>query len=32
MFSVGQNVLYGTNGVCVVNDITEKKVGKVSME
>ena len=32
MFSVGQNVLYGTNGVCVVNDITKKKVGKVSME
>ena len=32
MFSVGQNVLYGTNGVCVVDDITEKKVGKVSME
>lgn len=32
MFSVGQNVLYGTNGVCVVNDITEKKIGKVSME
>lgn len=32
MFSVGQNVLYGSNGVCVVNDITEKKVGKVSME
>ena len=32
MFSVGQNVLYGTNGVCVVNDIIEKKVGKVSME
>ena len=32
MFSVGQNVLYGTNGVCVVEDITEKKVGKVSME
>ena len=32
MFSVGQNVLYGTNGVCVVEDITEKQVGKVSME
>ncbi len=32
MFSVGQNVLYGTNGVCVINDITEKKVGKISME
>lgn len=32
MFSVGQNVLYGTNGVCVVDDITEKKIGKVSME
>ncbi len=32
MFSVGQNVLYGTNGVCVVEDITEKKVGKISME
>lgn len=32
MFSVGQYVLYGTNGVCVVNDITEKKIGKISME
>lgn len=32
MFSVGQNVLYGINGVCVVQDITEKKVGKLSME
>lgn len=32
MFSVGQNVLYGTNGVCVVNDITEKIIGKVSVE
>ncbi len=32
MFSVGQNVLYGTNGVCVVEDITEKKIGKVCVE
>ena len=32
MFSVGQNVLYGTNGVCVVNEITEKKIGNVTME
>ncbi len=32
MFSVGQTVLYGTNGVCKIDDITNKKVGKISME
>ncbi len=32
MYSVGQTVLYGTNGVCNVSEITTKKVGKVSME
>lgn len=32
MYSVGQTVLYGTNGVCSITDITTKRVGKVSME
>ena len=32
MFSVGQTVLYGTNGVCKIEDITVKTVGKVKME
>lgn len=32
MFSVGQNVLYGTNGVCAVADITTRKIGKINME
>ena len=32
MFSVGQLVLYGTNGVCRVDEITEKHIGNVKME
>ena len=32
MFSVGQFVLYGTNGVCRVDEITEKVIGNVKME
>lgn len=32
MFSVGQLVLYGTNGVCRIEDITEKSVGNVKGE
>ena len=32
MFCVGQTVLYGTNGVCTVDDVTEKKIGKSKME
>lgn len=32
MYSVGQTVLYGTNGVCSITDITTKRVGKVSLE
>ncbi len=32
MFCVGQIVLYGTNGVCTVDDVTEKKIGKSKME
>lgn len=32
MFSVGQTVLYGTNGVCTIDDITTKSVGKTKIE
>ena len=32
MYSIGQTVLYGTNGVCNITDITTKKVGKISLE
>lgn len=32
MFCVGQKVLYGANGVCTIDEITVKHVGKVSME
>ena len=32
MFCVGQTVLYGTNGVCVVDDVTEKRIGKTKMQ
>ncbi len=32
MYSVGQKVLYGSNGVCVIEDITEKKVGREKIE
>lgn len=32
MFSIGQTVLYGSNGVCTVEDITVKSVGSVKME
>ena len=27
MFCVGQKVLYGANGVCTIDDVTEKSVG-----
>lgn len=32
MFETGQNVLYGINGVCLVEGVTEKKIGKVTLE
>lgn len=32
MFSVGQTVLYGANGVCHIQEITTRQVGKVDME
>ena len=32
MFCIGQTVLYGTNGVCKIKDITMKSVGKLKME
>ena len=32
MFCVGQTVLYGSNGVCVVDDVTEKRIGKTKMQ
>ncbi len=32
MYSVGQTVLYGTNGVCNISEITTKKVGKLNLE
>lgn len=32
MFCVGQTVLYGSNGVCVVDDVTEKHIGKTKMQ
>lgn len=31
MYSVGQTVLYGTNGVCNIADITDKRIGKLCM-
>ena len=32
MFCVGQTVLYGFNGVCMVDDVTEKRIGKTKMQ
>ena len=32
MFCVGQTVLYGSNGVCMVDDVTEKRIGKIKMQ
>lgn len=32
MFSIGQTVLYGSNGVCVVDGVTEKQIGKNKLE
>ena len=32
MLGIGQTVLYGTNGVCKIEDITVKSVGKLKME
>ena len=32
MFCVGQTVLYGSNGVCMVDDVTEKRIGKTKMQ
>ena len=32
MFSVGQTVLYGTNGVCRIEKITTRRVGSSEME
>ena len=32
MFCGGQTVLYGSNGVCMVDDVTEKRIGKTKMQ
>ena len=32
MLSVGKKVLYGTNGVCTVEDITVKRIGGADIE
>ena len=32
MFSVGQTVLYGANGVCRIEEITTRRVGSFDME
>lgn len=32
MFCVGQTVLYGANGVCTVDEVTKKRIGKSIME
>ena len=32
MFCIGQTVLYGSNGVCMVDDVTEKRIGKTKMQ
>ncbi len=32
MFCVGQTVLYGSNGVCMVDDVTEKRIGKTKIQ
>ena len=32
MYSIGEIVLYGSNGVCEITEITTKKIGKNSIE
>lgn len=32
MFNTNQVVLYGSNGVCKITDITQKKIGNISIE
>lgn len=32
MLSVGKKVLYGTNGVCTVEDVTVKRIGGINIE
>lgn len=32
MFCIGQTVLYGSNGVCTIDDVTEKRIGKSRIE
>ena len=32
MFSIGQTVLYGSNGVCMIDDVTEKRIGSSKIE
>ena len=32
MYSIGEVVLYGSNGVCEITEITTKKIGKDSIE
>ena len=32
MFCIGQTVLYGANGVCTIEDLTVKRIGKEEME
>ena len=32
MYSIGEIVLYGSNGVCEITEITTKKIGKDSIE
>lgn len=32
MFCIGQTVLYGSNGVCMIDGVTEKRIGSSKME
>ena len=32
MYTSGQTVIYGANGVCVIEGVTVRKIGSVSME
>ena len=32
MFCIGQTVLYGSNGVCTIDDVTEKRIGKSNLQ
>lgn len=32
MYNIGQKVLYGANGVCVIDGVTEKKIGRSKLE